>query len=632
MSDAIEAARHAALIESLTVGLLLESEARAVLRANRAFCDIFRLPFGPEALTGADCDEMARASAGAFRDPVAFLARIDAIVAAREIVRADLLDLADGRTLERDFVPLRDGDLYLGHYWQYRDVTAREADRRALEAARDEAERASRVKSEFLARMSHEIRTPIAAVVGFADVLLRSGAAEGSGVEYIRQIRRNADHLLALLDDMLDLSQIESGRLRVRSEPVAPEAILAAVDSLLRPIAAQRGLSLAFTFDTPTPAWVCTDALRLRQILVNLGNNALKFTDQGGVTVRARLERAPSPRLVIDVVDTGVGIAADQIPRLFTAFTQVHDLSGRPGTGLGLAISRRLAHALGGELAVTSQPGRGSTFTLSLPVSDVECADLAESPSIVPPLPPTVRNDGQRYPLAGLRVLVADDSDDLQRVVVLFLEHAGATVECVRDGRGCLDRLAVGGGAPFDAVLLDMQMPVLDGYETAAALRRRGDDTPIVAFTAYAMSGDAERCLAVGCDAYLAKPVDPDRLVAALIELTARPLASGVAALRETLADETMRDLVATFAAQLPRREAEFAAAFAAGDLAAARGIAHNLRGTAESYGFPEVTARATEVDESLRRGDVASVARPAVESLRAALRRACAAARNAGL
>ncbi len=245
------------------------------------------------------------------------------------------------------------------------------------------------MKSDFLARMSHEIRTPMASVVGYADLLLHTDNTPEETLDHAQRIRRNAEHLLALLDDILDVSRIEAGELRLVFDPVEPVRVFASVDSLLRPLAAERGLDLRTRISADLPRSITTDRLRFQQILVNLVNNAIKFTDRGHVTLRASVEReGERVWLRVDVEDSGIGIAPDRHARLFTPFSQVHDRGvarGR-GTGLGLAICARLAAGLGGRIDLRSAVGEGTTFTLRLPVTEREALRFTSS---APPREPT---------------------------------------------------------------------------------------------------------------------------------------------------------------------------------------------------------------------------------------------------
>ncbi|MCY3003672.1 MAG: ATP-binding protein [Planctomycetota bacterium] len=406
-----------------------------------------------------------------------------------------------------------------------------------LEQARLRAEHASRAKSEFLANMSHEIRTPMTAILGYADVLRE----ESEGSEWAARhassldiISRNGHHLLSVINDILDISKIEAGRMTVERLPMDPAQVLRDVLQLLGPRAAERGLALEATLDPALPARMLCDPLRLRQILVNLIGNSLKFTERGSVTIAARHDRI-AHRLEFEVRDTGIGMTPEQLARVFEPFEQADSSLTRRygGSGLGLPISRRLARMLGGTLDAQSALGIGSTFTVTLPV--VECEARAEAarhvvetsvaptaaaePTPAAPAAPLPR----RGPFVGLHLLLAEDSISNRKLFTRILERMGARVTAVDNGRAVVEALCEGGafdGAPtepppFSLVLLDMQMPILDGYSAARILRERGANVPIVALTAHAMSDDRERCLASGCDDYATKPIDQNELAAA---------------------------------------------------------------------------------------------------------------------
>jgi PAS domain S-box-containing protein len=405
--------------------------------------------------------------------------------------------------------------------------------------AKHQAEAANRAKSEFLANMSHEIRTPMTAILGFSEILLEN--AEGGPVqEAAAIIKRNGQHLLEIINDILDLSKIEAGRLRIERLPCSLPALIDEVISLMRVRAEAKGLTLTAEYAGPIPEHIQTDPTRLRQVLVNLVGNAVKFTETGSVrmVVRHRPEHAPAPVLEIDVIDTGIGLEAEQLGRLFTPFMQADASTTRKygGTGLGLAISKRLLGMLGGEISVTSRPGQGSTFTLRLPVEYPPPAVADESLNRVPngpraaeriaitnqtargALPPRLKQKGA---LEGCRVLLVEDCPDNQRLIATILRRAGASVELANNGREAIDRLLQDQGAeaePFGVVLMDMQMPVMDGYQATARLRDAGYSGAIVALTAHAMADDRLRCLSAGCDDYLIKPVQREALVATVAQ------------------------------------------------------------------------------------------------------------------
>jgi PAS domain S-box-containing protein len=411
-----------------------------------------------------------------------------------------------------------------------------------LEVARAAAEDASRSKSEFLANMSHEIRTPMTAILGFADMLaVEAEGKSATQLDWISTIRRNGEHLLTIINDILDLSKIEAGRMTVESAEVNPGALITDALQLMDVSARAKDLQLAAEFDGPLPARVSSDPLRLRQILVNLIGNAIKFTASGSVTLRASYD-AESSTLRFSITDTGIGMTSEQLGRLFGAFVQADTSTTRRfgGTGLGLRISKRLAEMLGGDITIASTPGQGSTFTLTVRAAEV----VTQTPSIpsgtVPPpgLAAMMPTTPSLPPLAGLRVLLAEDGEDNRRLISFHLTKAGATVTTAVNGRLAIEALTANGAdtgplaeAPrFDILLTDMQMPELDGYETARRLRSMGCTMPIVALTACAMSGDVERCLAAGCDAYASKPIDRAALISTCLRVIAARAASSQSA------------------------------------------------------------------------------------------------------
>jgi len=393
------------------------------------------------------------------------------------------------------------------------DVTDRVRYEEGLEQARLAAEEANHAKSNFLANMSHEIRTPMTAILGFAD-LLADGVTNGEERRHaLDTIRRNGAHLLDIINDILDISKIEEGRATIEQLRCSARRIIEDVAALMGNRAEHRGLFLAVDIDPGVPDMIVTDPTRLRQILTNLLANAVKFTETGGVRLRALMRDDPDARrLVVEVVDSGVGMSREQLSRIFQPFAQADASTTRRfgGTGLGLAISRRLARMLGGDIVAQSSPGEGSAFTLSV---DAGLDRLHEAPDASDLAGPADAADpGQGKPLDG-RVLLVEDGPDNQRLIAMFLRAAGATVVIADNGAEAVG--AVHGAAhPFDLILMDMQMPVMDGYTAAARLREAGLEVPIVALTAHAMAGDRDRCIEAGCDDYISKPVKRAELVA----------------------------------------------------------------------------------------------------------------------
>lgn len=404
-----------------------------------------------------------------------------------------------------------------------RDTTERKRVEAELLRAKQAAEAASNSKSEFLANMSHEIRTPMTAILGYADLLLEDDSLTEPAVEAVSVIRRNGQHLLGIINDILDLSKIEADKMQVDCVTSSPHEILCEIESLMRARAWQKQLEFHIEYMGPIPRTIQSDPMRLRQILINLVGNAIKFTESGAVRVVARLLNgdASSPMLQMDVVDTGIGIASADLDHLFTPFTQADMSTTRKfgGTGLGLSISRRLARRLGGDIVVFSTPGVGSTFRVTVETGALDGVELIEHPEACKPASSSAtgvgRKSGVRF--SG-RVLLAEDGPDNRRLISFFLTKLGLDVSVVEDGRQAIGavRRAESDEIPFDLILMDMQMPVMDGYEAVRTLRAQKYARPIVALTAHVMESDRADCLACGCDDYASKPIDREAFFAVL--------------------------------------------------------------------------------------------------------------------
>ena len=389
-----------------------------------------------------------------------------------------------------------------------------------MELLRDAAEAASRSKSEFIANMSHEIRTPLTAILGFAELLRESdetGEKIAQRTEAVDTIVSAGQHLLTVINDILDISKIEAGRMRVEASETDLPELFREIVRLMGVRAASKGIGLSMQLQTPIPDRVVIDPTRLRQILLNLVGNAVKFTEIGAVRVSASVESQDQcTRLVMDIEDTGPGIDPAQQAQLFTMFTQADSSFRRRhgGTGLGLVISRRCAELMSGSVTLErSEPGRGSCFRVVLPLGSVEGSELVETIDLAGVTGP--RETAPPVSLSG-RVLLAEDGPDNQRLISFHLRRAGAEVDIAENGRVALAMYerAKAEGRPYQLVLTDVQMPEMDGLELTAQLRREGSRVPIIAVTAHAMHEDRARCLRAGCDDYTSKPINRVTLLA----------------------------------------------------------------------------------------------------------------------
>ncbi|MBS0265823.1 MAG: PAS domain S-box protein [Planctomycetes bacterium] len=485
---------------------------------------------------------------------------------------------------------------------QFQDVTQQRRFEESLRIAKESAEAASQAKSGFLANISHELRTPLAAILGNADMLLDPRLPGTDRDTSLQSIRRNASHLLQLINDVLDLSKIEAGKLELECLPYPPWTIILEAVSALGVRATEAGLTLRTEPIGHLPDSVVVDPTRYRQIVLNLVGNAIKFTPRGK-SVCVRMSWQPSvekslAELILDVVDEGIGIAPEVCARLFQPFEQGDSSTTREygGTGLGLSITQHLIRAMNGSISLHSEVGCGSTFTVRIPVEIVTGGvDGAGWPL----------RESRRQSSAGQargRILLAEDSPDNRRVLLYYLNRAGFQTDAVENGRLAVEQAH---RARYDAILLDMQMPELDGYGAASALRREGYPGPIIALTANAMQSDREKCLRAGCTDYLSKPVTADDLTGCIgRNLHSAKSSSAVSATdgapHASDVDEAFEKLKQRYIAHLAQRIEEAQLSLASADFARLRTLAHQTRGVAATYGFSELGDVATALESAI--------------------------------
>ncbi|TWU36172.1 ATP-binding protein [Novipirellula artificiosorum] len=525
-----------------------------------------------------------------------------------------------------------------GSFVTFDDITLIEENKFELAKARDEAKSANEAKSSFLANMSHEIRTPLNAVLGFTDVLRRGLVTNSDeAISHLNMIHTSGAHLLELINDILDISKIEAGRLQVESIDAPLDPIITGVADVLRERAKEKQIELNTQFLTDLPRSLKTDPTRLRQVITNLVGNAIKFTDTGEVKIVTEMVHTTEGQnaIKIDVIDSGIGMTEEQQSKIFESFVQADSTTTRKfgGTGLGLSISRRLTEAMGGELTVTSEEGIGSTFSIWIPLS-VDASTEMISPVEIErkAKQKATENHSGLTQVPHQPILVVDDGEANRRLIELVLSRAGAIVSTAGNGLEAIEKISE---SDYSLIFMDMQMPVLDGYSATRRLREAGLTTPIIALTGNAMKGDREKCLAAGCDDFLTKPVDIDKLLVcvtshlgeadpcidsvhleehpsnaklspALIAPPATRMDGGTTPIHPTLPmdDADFRAITSDFVGRLDSRLAAIEQAIGSKDFETVRCEAHWLKGAGGTVGLGVFTEPASALEQAAKRSE----------------------------
>ncbi len=501
--------RLTTLIKNLHAGILVEDQFRKIALINQTFCDMFGIPVQPDLLLGSDCSDSAEQSKHMFIDPAHFVSHIMDILNRKQPVTGEVLEMQDGRIFERDYIPIFLEGKFLGNLWQYRDATKRVSIEKNLRKAIADANSATSAKSTFLANMSHEIRTPLNAVIGLSR-LMRDTPLNTEQKVLNHKLLISGENLLSIINEILDFSKIEAGRIEIENIPFNLKDTLDRVYSFLSHVAEEKAIALSVSMDMTFTKAVIGDSVRLQQILINLVNNAIKFTSDGEVDLSCTLvgETEGKAAFLFSVTDTGIGISEDNLKSIFEKFKQEDESVTRVygGTGLGLAISKQLVGLMGGELQVESEKGRGSRFFFTIEFGTTEADVLHE-------MNQKIFLDPQA--LKGKNILVVEDNEFNQFIARSILEKWNILVDLASNGKEAIEKVK---RQHYDLILMDMQMPVMDGLTATRIIRKDFNNTiPIIALTAFATKEAIEKTAASGMNGYITKPFEEENLFSQLL-------------------------------------------------------------------------------------------------------------------
>ena len=636
-------------LDTMAEGLLILDRKEQIVLANAAFSAMIDKP--ADGLLGYRAGELPWIDKAGAKIEQAQRPWVQSLrhgnVQRDSIIRLQLSE-AEYRTFKTNCSPvLGDGGKYAGVLVSFDDITELEEKEVELRNSKLAAEAANKAKSSFLANMSHEIRTPMNAILGFTEILKRGYVKnEAESLKYLNTIHSSGKNLLELINDILDLSKVESGRLEVEKCKVEPYFILSEVIQMLAVKADEKNIGLNLRAAGTLPKEIETDPVRFRQIAFNLIGNAVKFTEKGNITVTCRFQqKRTGPQLILDISDTGIGMSERALKDIFDPFVQADNSVTRRfgGTGLGLAISRKFAQALGGDIVAKSEKGKGSTFTVFLATGDLDGIDFLQ-PEAVNRLQPEVKaEESYRWQFPRARVLVVDDGDENRELVKLLLEEANLVVDEAENGQLAVEKAAAG---EYDVILMDVQMPVMDGFTAAGILRQQGLKIPVIALTANAMKGFESQCLEAGYSGYLSKPINIDQfmeVMARLLDGRKVPAeGSGLQELSEVSqhvqheikpsdsadADsgpiisklpghiKKFRNIIERFVERLNQQLDALKKAEASGNLEAVAELAHGLKGAGGTVGFDVFTEPSAELELLAKKGETAQI-KPIINQLR---------------
>jgi signal transduction histidine kinase/CheY-like chemotaxis protein len=498
-SKTINANRLQYLISNLGKGILVEDENHLVVLVNQQFCDLFHIPVSPEQMVGINCLDALHESLFLFKNPEEVKEEIIGMMGKQVAVIGKEVQFADGRILERDYVPIIIENTFKGQLWSYVDVTQNRQLQRALVEAKNKAVQSEKAKSAFLSNMSHEIRTPMNAVIGLAEQLSMTELNEQQQY-FVKNISDSANGLLGIINDILDLAKIEVGKMNIERGVISLAEISKSVENILKPKAEEKGLSLHTHFDDRIANTLIGDGVRMRQILMNILSNAIKFTDIGSIESKIELFKNDEQEQLIQFVcdDSGIGIAEESLKKIFDEFYQENssNTSGLTGSGLGLSITHQLVSMMGGRIWIESKKGVGTKVFIQIPFNKAAVSDLAVVQA----------DDDLKSFIAGKKILIVEDNKVNRVIFSLMLKNLQVFVDEAENG---LDALELIDKNSYDLVLMDIQMPVMDGPSTLANIRKKyGDELPVIALTAAAFKSEVIHMLNLGFADCITKPID----------------------------------------------------------------------------------------------------------------------------
>ena len=621
--------RVRAALDTLTEGLLVIDRKQNIVLANEAFASFLGRP--PESLVGTQASSLAWLTA----DGTALAGTDipwDRALATGNLQTNEMVRMADTFGKTHTFIVncapvLGAKGKPGGALVSLEDVTQLEENKIELGIAKERAEAANRAKSDFLANMSHDIRTPMNAILGFTDLLRRGfGKNQDDARRYLETIYSSGKHLLDLINDILDLSKVEAGALEVEQIACAPHLLIHEVVTALGVKAREKDITLEFKTEGMVPATIQSDPTCLRRIITNLVGNAVKFTEHGSVSVTLRLIKSDGePQIAIDVSDTGIGIPSERLDSMFDPFSQADSSVTRRfgGTGLGLTISRRMARAMGGDITANSEIGKGSTFTVTVNTGALSGATMLSPSDVIAASAGSEADEQTRWRFPPARLLVVDDAQENRELLSLLLGDSGLQVDEAENGRAGVEMAR---RHSYDLILMDMQMPVMDGFTATRILRADGLTIPIIALTANAMKDSEQEVLEAGCSGIQTKPINIDELMEALgARLGGTRINNGSSAsapadstspstvvealafgpIRSRLANiARLRSTVRKFAHRLDEQLPSLQRACDIGDYRELATLAHWLRGAASMVGYDVFTAPALELEQAAERED----------------------------